>query len=125
MQGNALSKAGYLLSVLPALDANLIPEPLRCLMTDQDSPIADLYKNSRVTLKYHIDREGAWSEADSKILLDSYDFCQVRKMLDAFYIHIHEIYPSLAKWEKPSKIIIYYHKDGLLLLNIFKIIKIN
>lgn len=70
----SLSPLEQLLSIIPPKSSKLLPEPLRFLLTDKDSPIIDLYP-----LNFDIDLDGKKNEYEGIPLIPHINYYDIKK----------------------------------------------
>lgn len=104
--GAPISNLEYLLSVLPKVDAHLVPDSLQVLMSSDDSPVAALYPS-----QYRQDIEGGRNEV---ILLEHFD---VDKLIEHFRMADLRVLDyggqeALVEKDTPASIMIVKYVQG-------------
>lgn len=99
-----LSSFEQLLAVMPPGSIEILPEALRGLVLDEDSPVADFYPD-----KFEIDLDGKKKEWEGVAILSFVDVVRLKDAYDTKKSELTEIEQKRNKLGKPMK---YYNHDG-------------
>lgn len=99
-----LSSFEQLLAVMPPGSVDILPPALRCLVTDEDSPIADFYPSS-----FDIDFDGKKKEWEGQAILP---FIDVKRLKDAYNTKKTDLTEFEQKRNQPGKNIKYFNHNG-------------
>eukprot|EP00803_Ostreobium_quekettii_P006782 evm.model.scf_48.1 EVM.evm.TU.scf_48.1 scf_48:1950-2558(-) len=98
-RGYPLANLEYLLSVLPKISAGLLPDDLRSLVTNTNSPVASLYPN-----QYMVDTDGARCPEEQVIQLDRFDIdCLVEHFREADLAKLDVLGERLVEKNSPGE----------------------